>query len=156
MQLTLKRSESELLSNLDDTNFHRSASSCIKLDAFVNEYTNIQQVRLERSTNSTIKLLRKVKIALIDTGIGALADRSQLQIKSGISFGHGADGESESPWWIPSNEHGPQMADIISSIDPYCEIFPVKITDDTDGGAIRARPIIDVCYPPGFSMGRFY
>lgn len=147
MQLTLKRSESELFSNLYDTKFHRSASSCIKLDAFVNKYTDMQQERLERSTNSTLKPLRKVKIALIDTGIGALVDRSQLQIKSGISFGHGADGESESPWWIPSNEHGPQMADIISSIDPYCEIFPIKITDDTDGGAIKPQPIIDVCYP---------
>ena len=154
MQLTLKKSESELLLNLYDTKFHRSASSSIKLDTFVNKYTDIQQARLERSTNSRLKPLTKVKIALIDTGIGALVDRSQLQIKSGISFGHGADGESESPWWIPSNEHGPQMADIISSIDPYCEIFPVKISDDTDGGAIRARPIIDVCYPPGSSMGR--
>ena len=154
MQLTLKKSESELLLNLYDTKFNRSASSCIKLDAFVNKYTDIQQARLERSTNSRLKPLRKVKIALIDTGIGALVDRSQLQIKSGISFGHGADGESESPWWIPSNEHGPQMADIISSIDPYCEIFPVKISDDTDVGAIRARPIIDVCYPPGSSIRR--
>ena len=155
MQLTLRRSESDLLSNLHDTNLHRSASSCIKLDAFINEYINIQQGRLESSTNSRLKPLTKVKIALIDTGIGALGERSQLQIKSGISFGHGADGESESPWWIPSNEHGPQMADIISSIDPYCEIFPVKITNDTDGGAIKARPIIDVCYPPGSSMGRW-
>ena len=152
MQLTMKRSESDLFSNWYDTKFHRSASSCIKLDAFVNEYTNIQQARLERSTNSRLKPLRKVKIALIDTGIVALGDRSQLQIKSGISFGHGADGESESPWWIPSSKHGPQMADIISSIDPYCEIFPVKITDDSDGGAIRARPIIDVSYPLASSM----
>lgn len=123
---------------------YRSASSCIKIDAFVNEYTNIQQARLERGTNSNLKPLRKIKIALIDTGIGALADRSQSWIKPGTSFSHGAGGESESPWWIPSNEHGPQMADIISSIDPYCEIYPVKITDDTDEGAVKARPIIDV------------
>lgn len=119
-------------------NVYRSASSCINIDEFVSEYTNFQQARLERGT------IRRIKIALIDTGIGALADRSQSRIKPGISFGHGADGESESPWWIPSNEHGPQMADIIGSIDPYCEIYPVKITDDTDEGAVKAPPIIDV------------
>ena len=110
----------------------------------MSDYTNTQQARLERSINSNLKPLRKIKIALIDTHIGALNDRNQLQIKPGISFGHGADGESESPWWILSNEHGPQMADIISSIDPYSEVNPVKITDDTDEGAVKARPMIGV------------
>ena len=105
----------------------------------MNEYTNTQQARLDRSNS-----LRKIKIALIDTGVGAMGDRSQLQFKPGVSFGYGADGESESPWWIPSNEHGPQMADIICSIDPYCEIYPVKITDDSDEGAVKAPPVIEV------------
>lgn len=130
--------------NVVNLNVCRSASSCIQIDAFVSEYSNIQQARLERGTNSNLKPLRRIKIALIDTGIDALADRSQSRIKHDISFGHGTDGESESPWWIPSNEHGPQMADIISSIDPYCEIYPVKVTNDSDEGAVKTRPIIDV------------
>ncbi len=110
----------------------------------MDNYINTQQERYERTPSSSLKPLRKIKIALIDTGIGAMADTSHLQIMPGISFGHGADGETESPWFIPTNEHGPQMADIIRSIDPYCEIYPVKITNDDDYGAVKAPPVIDV------------
>ena len=71
-----------------------------------------------------------------------MGDRSQSQIKDGISFVHGPDGESESPWWIPSHEHGPQMADIICAIGPYCQIYPVKVTDEQ---AVKdPQPIINV------------
>ena len=110
-------------------------------------YTNIQQARLESSTDSGSKPLRRIKVALIDTGIDAFGIRRQMQIRPGISFGYGADGESESPWWIPSDEHGQQMANIIHSLDPYCEIYPVKITDDSEG-AVKARPMIDVRHSP--------
>ena len=110
-------------------------------------YTSTQQARLERSASSNSKPLKKIKVALIDTGIGALEDRSQsaqMRIRPGISFNHGPDEESESPWWIPSSEHGPHMADIITSIDPYCELYPVKVTDDMEEGALKARSVIDV------------
>ena len=126
----------------------RSASSCINVDTFVSGYTNIQQRRLENTAaNCNLKPLRKIKVALIDTGIGALEDRSrlpQLPIKPGISFNHGPNEESESPWWIPSSEHGPHMADIITSIDPYCELYPIKITNDMEEGSLKAGPIIEV------------
>ena len=143
MQRTLSRSTSDLLRNLRKIDVYRSASSDIRLDEFVRNYYNIQQAPFEIDTSSKAPPLRRIKIALIDTGIGALGFLDQSQIKSGISFGHGVDRESEIPWWIPSNEYGPQMADIITSIDPYCELYPIKITDDTDG-AVKARPVIDV------------
>ena len=112
-------------------------------------YGNIQQARLENAPDVELKPFRKIKIALIDTGIVAMEDRRSLgreflpgQIKDGISFVHGADGESESHWWLPSNEHGPQMADIICAIDPYCELYPIKVANER---SVKApQTIIDV------------
>lgn len=132
-----------------NTHLHRSASTSIGIEEFISGYRDIQQARLQRNSDSDLKPLRKIKVALIDTGIVAIEDRKSDvrefqpgQIKEGISFVHGADGESESPWWLPSHEHGSQMADIICSIDPYCELYPAKVANGT---SVKGVPsVVDV------------
>lgn len=106
----------------------------------------MQQARLEPGRpDSGLKPLRRIKIALIDTGIVGVEDRKNNirdfgpgQIKDGISFVHGKDGEIETPWFLPSNEHGPQMAGIICSIDPYCELYPAKVANDRSVEAVES------------------
>lgn len=72
-------------------------------------------------------------MALIDTGVVAMQDQtlSELkrgQIKPGISFVRDlGDEDRGSHWWLPSDEHGSQMAHLICSLDPYCELYPAQV-----------------------------
>ena len=134
-----------------ETHFHRSASQSIGIEGFISSYRTIQQTRIERKPGSSLKPFRSIKVALIDTGVVGVEDRRSLpaefrpgQIKDGISFVHGKDGESETPWFVPSNEHGPQMAGIICSIDPYCELYTAKVADGRTIEAVES--IVKVRY----------
>ena len=68
----------------------------------------------------------KTKVAILDTGVSTFPpDR----IKMGTSFVHDKSSSVLKPWWLPSHEHGTQMADIIRSIDPWCELYIAQITE---------------------------
>lgn len=73
-----------------------------------------------------------MKVAIIDTGVDE-SDFSTNIHKDGFkgdSFVTRDDMESH--WWLSSDAHGTQMAKIISSIDPFCQLYIAKVGDYKD------------------------
>ncbi|KAJ0119897.1 Peptidase S8/S53 [Diaporthe amygdali] len=61
------------------------------------------------------------------------------RIKEGKSF---VDDDSRvSPWLFASDAHGTQMANLICSIDPACELYVAKVTDGNNFGISPERVI---------------
>lgn len=64
------------------------------------------------------------------------------RIKEGQSFVD--DDYRVSPWLFASDPHGTQMANLICSIDPACELYVAKVTDGNNLG-ISPERVIRVC-----------
>jgi hypothetical protein len=77
------------------------------------------------------------KVCLVDSGVIVVENNAPengqrklhigRQIVDGQSFVY--DGFSESPWWYASVPHGTQMASLLCSIDPCCELYVAKVGD---------------------------
>ncbi|TRX88928.1 hypothetical protein FHL15_010156 [Xylaria flabelliformis] len=84
--------------------------------------------------------VRRTRVAILDSGILAIPP---LQAKEGENKGlwpRIAEGESFiddttrlAPWQFASDPHGTQIANIISAIDPHCEIYVAKVTEGRHG-----------------------
>jgi hypothetical protein len=98
-----------------------------------------------------IRPLRKVKVALIDTGVDLeeLADGIENftgHIVRGISFMQ--QGQRISPWWLPSKPHGTQQARLICAIDPSCDLYVAKVGSDPTCD-ISTKRVVKVSTPAG-------
>ncbi|EJP62553.1 serine proteinase-like protein [Beauveria bassiana ARSEF 2860] len=60
-----------------------------------------------------------------------MADNLWARICAGKSFVYERD--SLSPWYLASNPHGTQMANLVCAIDPLCQLFIAKIADSHYG-----------------------
>lgn len=85
-----------------------------------------------------------VKVAVIDNGI----DSFTLRQKSleGISFVYHYDEESN--WWLASDSHGTQMANLVNHIDPYCKLYIAKVGDKKEN--LMPDSIVKVFQPISF------
>lgn len=86
-----------------------------------------------RKTGDQDRRARKRRIPM--KGHGTLWSR----IKEGKSFVD--DDHRVSPWLFASDAHGTQMANLICSIDPACELYVAKITDGNNFGISPERVI---------------
>jgi hypothetical protein len=93
---------------------------------------------------------QRVKVAIIDNG----ADRMGItaNIVRGMSFVRsGLEAKSTLPWYTPADPHGTQMADLILKVNPWCELFPLRVSSlkkDVDmNAAIEVRTTWDDCPP---------
>ncbi|KAK4081591.1 uncharacterized protein Triagg1_2332 [Trichoderma aggressivum f. europaeum] len=104
---------------------------------------------------------KKTKVALIDSGVvvvGGVRDdhhhegkeeaegKGEKERKKGKSSGSvlaqrivegislvGRDNE-EQPWWHATEPHGTQMATLICSINPFCDLYVVKVAESNASG----------------------
>lgn len=83
----------------------------------------------------SVKLPRKVKA---QWSTNDLAHR----VKGGKSFVNTGDDE-EQVWWHASEPHGTQMARLICSIDPCCELYVIKVAETRSSG-ISANVVAEV------------
>lgn len=64
------------------------------------------------------------------------------RVVDGKSFVNTGDDE-EQVWWHASEPHGTQMARLICSIDPYCDLYVVKVAETRRSG-ISANVVAEV------------
>lgn len=99
------------------------------LRPFLDFYGGFQKSRTELVENSKSHpadiTLEPVRVAVIDNGVDDYS--FSRKIKRGISFVY-PEGK-EHNWFIASDSHGTQMAKFIQQIDPFCEIYPIKVGD---------------------------
>lgn len=101
------------------------------LAPFLEKYKN-EHRRWDRQHSATAP--RRSKVCLIDSGVVVVENNTTeklhigAQIVDGQSFVY--EDSSESPWWHASVPHGTQMASLICSIDPCCELYVTKVGDD--------------------------
>lgn len=70
---------------------------------------------------------KRVRIAVIDNGVDQMAT-SSANIVRGASFVRSAfEPMSILPWYTPVHPHGTQMADLIRCVNPWCELFPIRV-----------------------------
>ena len=70
------------------------------------------------------------------------SDGLWARICDGKSFVYERD--RHSPWYLASNPHGTQMANLLCAIDPLCQLFVAKIADSHDGySATRAADAVN-------------
>lgn len=135
----------------DDVAFKSAQKAVPKLWPFIKGYSDHVQSKLLVADAR----LRKSKVAILDSGIMHVAPMSEpgTQQESSGSYITGKQGESMwslwprvrkgksfvdennriRPWLIASDPHGTQMANLICSIDPHCELYVAKVTETRQG-----------------------
>lgn len=63
------------------------------------------------------------------------------RVVEGISLT--AKGNEDDVCWHPNEPHGTQMAQLICSINPCCELYVAKVTESRDAG-VSANNVADV------------
>lgn len=91
---------------------------------------------------------QRVKVAIIDNGADQMCTAISANIVRGMSFVRsGYEARSVLPWYTPAHPHGTQMADLIRSVNPWCDLFPLRVASlDNDvnmDAAIEVRDIRD-------------
>ncbi|KAL6867029.1 hypothetical protein J3F83DRAFT_761514 [Trichoderma novae-zelandiae] len=84
----------------------------------------------------------KTKVALVDSGVVVVNGVNTNDSKFGSSLAKRiVEGISlvsvdnvEHPWWHATEPHGTQMATIICSINPCCELYVVKVAESNASG----------------------
>ncbi|KAI1817758.1 hypothetical protein GGS20DRAFT_531640 [Poronia punctata] len=97
------------------------------LTHFVDHYTAAwEHLKPEEPNNRPTR----TKVAVLDSGI----TRSRFPLRGdrhrGRSFVLKNDGKSETVWWLATDPHGSQMANIISQLDPNCELSFYQVAED--------------------------
>ena len=68
------------------------------------------------------------KIAIIDSGMARPSSSNRTRDVVGASFVY-QDGK-ESPWFLPIDPHGTQMAAIIQELNPECKLYVARICSE--------------------------
>lgn len=131
------------------------------LAAFIGKYRAAMASRHQTASlaGKTNQKSVRTKVALIDSGIVLVGpkDKSKAsgdspflknktnddlaqRVVGGTSFVNRDD--EEPVWWHASEAHGTQMARLICSIDPCCDLYIVKVAE-TRGAGIPANTVAD-------------
>jgi hypothetical protein len=71
----------------------------------------------------------RIRIAILDSGVDRILFSGQGRHIVGASFVHKKNGSKESPWWLASDPHGSHIANLISQLDPCCDLYIAKVTE---------------------------
>lgn len=108
----------------------------------------------------TQKGARRTRIAILDSGILTIPPlQSEPEENNGL-WPRIAEGESFiddttrlPPWQFASDPHGTQIANVISAIDPHCEIYVAKVTEGRHGimpdNVADVRALVEALYSIG-------
>ncbi|KAK5991372.1 Subtilisin DY-like protein [Cladobotryum mycophilum] len=126
---------------------------------------------IEKFKGESRNLNRKTRIALIDSGVVIVGGKDKSQplrtsmdarlaeeeqraessindlaqrVRAGTSFVRTGD-DHEQVWWHASEPHGTQMARLICSIDPTCELYVAKVAETRSAG-IPANIVSDAIH----------
>ncbi|KAL6415763.1 Ankyrin repeat protein [Ilyonectria robusta] len=106
-----------------------------ELYPYINKYRSFFSNKLRTNPN-----VQRTRVAILDSGFLVMpqvqkdneADEGLWpQIAEGKSFINNAS--RQRPWHFPSDSHGTQIANLISAIDPHCEIYVAKIVEGRQG-----------------------
>lgn len=99
---------------------------------------------------STKEHARRTRVAILDSGILTIPPSQAKRDESNGLWPRIAEGESFidddtrlPPWQFASDPHGTQIANVISAIDPHCEIYVAKVAEGRHG--IKPDNVADVC-----------
>jgi hypothetical protein len=95
------------------------------LENFLQFYTGFYMRELVSSGKPDIR----TKVAILDTGVNKGLFVGNGQRVFGASFSHRNPGpkERESPWWLATDPHGSYVANIVSQLDPLCELYIAQV-----------------------------
>ncbi|GAP83724.1 putative subtilisin like [Rosellinia necatrix] len=87
----------------------------------------------------------RIKVGVVDTGISTARFSIDSHVVHGRSFvwtNTAKEFEQETSWWLATDSHGSQMANIISQLDPRCIFYMAQVTDDAryfnEGNVVKA------------------
>ncbi len=74
----------------------------------------------------------RTKIAILDMGINNHLFSGAGHKVVGRSFAYRGAGLDQRgyPWWLATDTHGSSVANIISRLDPYCDLFIAQVSED--------------------------
>ncbi|KAI1136077.1 subtilisin-like protein [Hypoxylon sp. FL0543] len=101
------------------------------LKSFLELYSTVPMML--RDQYPDIQNYSRIKVGVADTGISTARFSIDSHIVHGRSFvwtNTAKAFEHEAPWWLATDSHGSQMANIISQLDPHCVFYIAQITDD--------------------------
>jgi hypothetical protein len=82
---------------------------------------------------------RRVKVAVLDNGVDLTNCDIALNIATGRSFVRAGSGDGPLlPWDTAADPHGTQMAYLIRSVNPCCQLYPARVASfhkDVDANA---------------------
>jgi hypothetical protein len=114
--------------------------------SYIDNYSNrfLQQMRSGEGG-------RRTRVAILDSGILTIPPLQAEEEKNSGLWPRIAEGETFidntsrlPPWQFASDPHGTQIANVISAIDPHCEIYVAKVTESRHG--ILPDNVADVCF----------
>jgi hypothetical protein len=99
---------------------------------FLSAFRNMRTPQTEhnRKTQHCQRVFKeqRVKIAIIDNGADQMRSTISANIVRGMSFVRSSlEAKSVLPWYTPAHPHGTQMADLIRNVNPWCELFPLRV-----------------------------
>lgn len=71
----------------------------------------------------------RIRVAILDSGVDPVLFSSQGRNIVGASFVHKSNGSKESPWWLASDPHGSHIANLVSQLDPCCDLYIAKVAE---------------------------
>ncbi|KAI0539754.1 subtilisin-like protein [Xylaria digitata] len=87
----------------------------------------------------------RIKVGVVDTGINTARfsiDNHAVHGRSFVWTNTAKEFEQEASWWLATDSHGSQMANIISQLDPRCILYIAQVTDDAryfdEGNVVKA------------------
>ncbi|KAK5997909.1 hypothetical protein PT974_00275 [Cladobotryum mycophilum] len=128
----------------EETVTYRSIND-ITLDVAGKDLKNFIKSFQAHYTKNKERNLRRIKIALIDSGVVVVGKRDATdhqqpeygsdiaqRIVDGVSFV--SSGNQEYLWWHASEPHGTQMATIICAMNPCCDLYVAKVAETKTSG----------------------
>jgi hypothetical protein len=129
-------------------NLNSSPKTVTRLQNFLQLYRQRQNRRMKSRDQTVRDAFSRVKVAIIDTGVDESAFDEYTHSCKGTSFVR--KDNTESHWWLSSDVHGTQMAKLISSLDPFCQLHIAKVGDHkTD---IVSERVVQACGRPCTGM----
>lgn len=95
----------------------------------------------KKAKSENVKV-RRVKVAVIDNGFDMEVVGKHVPPGGGASFCYDYK-DRECNWFLATDPHGTHMANFITQLDPFCELYVAKVGNSrTD---ITPDAVIQVC-----------
>jgi hypothetical protein len=101
-------------------------------DQFSDCHSFLAEIMQEDTSRAKALHDNPVKVAVIDNGADYVRTTISENIQEGISFVHTANRKYILPWWFVADPHGPQMAYLIRTVNPFCQLYIARVGTSRD------------------------